>query len=295
MRRWRALLPGLVALLPLACLPGQPGQTFYRRDSLRAFHGPVAPDVIMMDVALLERPAGDAFINRELWRFTDKQVVPLEQGAILEDNGFRVGLVVGLPPTELNALLTSPRACVNPRRRFLAAGATASIKLGPTQPECRFRLRQEDGVTEVVLEQAQCAFTVVATPTADGRTRLRFTPQVEHGEMVPHYAPVPDQSGWVMEIKQQCNAYPNLAWEVTVAANDYLVIGTWIDQPDTLGHQAFVDPQSAAPVQRLLVLRTFRNGGIDADIAEPVPANQGSRSPPLALQAAWSTVRARGD
>jgi hypothetical protein len=251
-----------------------------------------------MDVALIERPAGDAYLNRGLWSVTDEQVVPLEKRAALEENGFRVGQVIGLPPTELRALLKSERACVNPRRRFLAAGASASLLLGPIQSECRFQLYKDAGPAEVVLEQAQCALVVVPTPTPDGKTRLRFTPKVEHGDMVPHYSPAPDQAGWVMEIKRQSYSYSDLSWEVTVSANDYLVIGACIDQPGTLGHLSFVDPPGTAPVQRLMVLRTCRSGGgIDAEIAEPerTGLTDEGRSPPLALQAIWSAARAKGN
>jgi hypothetical protein len=297
MRPWRAVLPALFALLPVACVHGRDGPAAARGDLLHLFRPGEAGDVVQLDVALLERPAGDAYINGGLWTFTDGQVVDLEHRAALEQNGFRVAQVVGLPPTELHDLLLSPRSCLNPRRRFLAAGCPAPLLLGPAQPECRFRLRGAAGGGEVVLQQAQCSLEVVPALTDDGKIRLHFTPKVEHGELLPQYSPVPDEADWVMEIRRQSVSYPELAWDVTVAANDYLVIGAWFDQPGTLGHRCFVGDSEAAPVQRLLVLRPFRSGGgVDAEIADLPPADPARRDRPpvLALQAALSAVRASG-
>jgi hypothetical protein len=297
MRRGRALLPVLFAFMPLACVHGRDGPAAARRDFLHLFHPAEAADVVQIDVALLECPVGDARINEGLWPFTDEQIVDLERQADLEANGFRVGQVVGPPPTELRALLRSERSCVNPRRRLLAPGAAAPLLLGPTQRECRYRLCRDGGPEDVDLQQAQCSLVVVPTLTADGKTRLRFTPTVEHGELLPQYTAVPDQSDWVMEIRRQSVRYPDLAWDVTLAANEYLVIGTRPGRAGTLGQACFLDGGGPAPVQRVLVLRTCRSGGgIDAEIADPTSADPGqpTRPPALALQAAWSTVRASG-
>jgi hypothetical protein len=291
MRQWPALLSGLLAFVPVACASGQAVQTIARLDPLRAFRTAPAPDVVQLDVALIECPVGDSFINRELWSVTDEQVIGLEHRATLEENGFRVGEVIGQPPSELRALLRSERSCANPRRRLLATGASAPLQLGPAQAECRFHVRREDGPVEVVLQQAQCSLLVVPTATPDGRTRLHFTPKVEHGEMLPQFRASADRSGWAMEIQRQSQTYPEVGWDVVLAANEYLVIGAWLDEPGTLGHQSFVDTEGITPVQRLLVIRTGRSGtGIDAEIAD-LPAADAAlagRTPPLALQATWS-------
>jgi hypothetical protein len=296
MRQWGALLAGLLAILPVGCADVPAAHTTVR-DGLRGFGTPPSADVVQMDVALIERPVGDAYINRDVWATTDEQVVALERRAILEENGFRVGQVIGLTPSELQALLTSPRCCATPRRQFLAAGGSAPVKLGPTAPECRFIIRRPDGSEQVVLQQAQCALVVVPSLTDDGRVRLHFTPRVEHGEVLRQMQPAEDRSGWTLEVHRQAESYPDMAWDVTVAPNEYLLIGAWFDQPATLGYQSFVDRQGPAPVQRLLVIRTGRSGGeVDAEIADlpPGDASAEGRPPPLALQAAWTAVRASG-
>src|SRR5947209_2927371 len=82
----------------------------------RPFSGPTGGDVVQIDVAVLERPLGDRFLNRELWELADEQAITLEQKAVLDDNGFRVCQIGGLPPAGLQALLTSERSCPDPRR-----------------------------------------------------------------------------------------------------------------------------------------------------------------------------------
>jgi hypothetical protein len=299
MRHWRALVPGLLALLPVACAGGPGGQPVSRWDAARPPTSPSA-ELVQLDVALLECPLQEeylALLNHTLWRYTDEQAIALEDRAALEDNGFRAGLVIGLPPTELRTLLKSERCCANPRRRLLVPGRPSPLLLGPNRPECRFQLRQPEGTRAVELQQAQFALLVTPTLTPDGRTRLRFTPRVEHGEYLRELQVAPDRSGFTLEVKRQMETYSDLSWEVALGPNEYLVIGTWFDPNDTLGYQAFVEGGGFAPVQRLLVIRSGRSGGgIDAEIAELPPAdpNLTERPPALALQATWSAVRGCG-
>src|SRR2546423_4873835 len=69
---------------------------------------------VQMDVALLERPLGDRYLNQTLWTYADETVVGLDARPQLDENGWRIGQIVGMPPGGLQTLLTSPRACLNP-------------------------------------------------------------------------------------------------------------------------------------------------------------------------------------
>jgi hypothetical protein len=87
-----------------------------------------------------------------------------------------------------------------------------------------------------------------------------------------------------------------LGWDVTVAPNEYVVLGARSDRPATLGHASFVRGGEAVPVQRLLVIRTTRpDKGLEPTATAEAPAELSLRSkaPPLALQASWTV--ARGD
>src|SRR5947199_266853 len=95
-----ALLAGALA----ACVAGQPERSLSRLGPA-GLGGPAGADVVQIDVALVERPPGDRYVNGELWQLADEQGVTLERKAVLEENGFRVGQVGGLPPAGLQALL----------------------------------------------------------------------------------------------------------------------------------------------------------------------------------------------
>src|SRR5438445_5239054 len=108
-----ALVLLLVCGLAAGCTEPQTARSTSWLERLRA---PAAgTDIIRLDVAVLERRLGDPFLDKELWGYTDAQTVPLDQKAVLDDNGFRVGQIVGMPPGKLLARLNSERSCINPR------------------------------------------------------------------------------------------------------------------------------------------------------------------------------------
>ncbi len=280
---WAVLLSGCVtggqALLTSALSPGQP------------FQGPNGPDVVQMETALLEGPVGDPFFNQDLWTLTDDQVVDLDRKALLQANGLRVGQVGGLTPARLQALLASDRSCVNPRLIQTHAEHSTRLSVGPPLPVCRFQIHQDEPAAPMRLEQAECTLVVVPSLMPGGQVRLRFTPEIPHGR--PLLFPQPaDRAAWVLGKQQPTESFPGLSWEVTLAPNEYVIVGGRYDRPETLGHQFFIRTQETPPRQRLLVIRTARPvAGLLPDASAPADAS-GSRSPPLALQAAWPTGRA---
>jgi hypothetical protein len=260
----------------------------------RPLQVPAGADIVRMDVALLERRAGDAYLNEGLWTLADEGGVPLESRATLEENGLRIGQIGGLPPPELLALLTSERSCANPRQIRLHAGDAKDLLLGPVLPACRFQLRPDGESDPVALEQAQFMLTVVPTLTRDGRVCLHFTPQVEHGEAQLVAGPAADHSGMVLQRQRAVNRYNALSWDVTLAPNEYVVVGARAQRRESLGYQAFVRPQESPPVQRLLVIRTSRTAPGAPDDTPGDDAESMQRCPPVAFQASSSPAAGKG-
>lgn len=246
-------------------------------------------DIVQIDVALLELPVGDPFINHELWNNTDEQIVDLDHKAGVDDNGFRIGQIVGMTPGQLQCLLTSKRSCINPRRRLLPSGREASQLLGPALTHVSYQVKENGQTTIESLDQAQFLLEVVPALGKDGRICLTITPKAQHGESLPDLKPAADGSDWTYQITKQCKSYPALTWKVTLTPNDLLVVGGNIDQPNSLGYRAFIQEEPGQDgVQRLLVIRTMTAGN------EPDEFVTG-RSAPLAYQATQSgTVRANG-
>src|SRR5262249_37732881 len=58
--------------------------------------------------------------------------------------------------------------------------------------------------------------------------------------------------------QRSTESFVALRWEVVLGLNDYVVVGTRFDKPDTLGFKLFVTPDSEKPSQRLLAVRAGR-------------------------------------
>src|SRR5262245_36631374 len=111
MRRGRTLLLGLLAGLLAGCLNTEPvRQSGDWLSRMHPFQGEAGADVVQMDVALLEQPPGDAYLNGELWQTADESGVDLDRWDSLAGNGFRIGQFAGILPDRLQALLTSERS-----------------------------------------------------------------------------------------------------------------------------------------------------------------------------------------
>jgi len=293
MRRPRTFLGGMLCVMLVGCATSNLAKPTTWLDRFHPFRGPTGADVVQLDVAMIERPVGDRYLNQGLWEAADEQVVPLEKKAVLEDNGFRIGQIAGCPPAPLMDLLTSEVTCVNPRRLQLHAGGTTTLVLGPDLADCVFQLQPDNDTKPVTLHQAQCTLAVVPSLTSDGRTRLRFTPQVLHGDNAVVFRSAADRSGWVLQEQRPRENYEGLAWEVTLTPNEFLVIGGRFDEPQTLGNQCFVRQGEKTPVQRLLAIRTGRvlPGLTDDPTPRGTPEATPGEARPLAYQAAWTTVR----
>jgi hypothetical protein len=282
---------GLVLALFAGCTPTTSLRPSSFLDRLQA---PSGPDVVVMVVAVIERPACDRYLNDELWTVTDEQSVAVDRRAILESNGLRVGQFAGITPDGLQELLLSPRANAAPKQYTTHAGNATSIPLGSVQSECRFSLYGEGQSATCSFKKAQCQLKIVPSLAPDGGTRLEFTPEIAYGDSAVTTKPNADRSGWQMRHEQPMESYEHLRWEVSLAPGEFVVVGTCMDKTDTLGRRCFTETKDdASPIQRLLVIRTGRpisaTSGCGRPAADAVSSDK--KSPPLALQAAWSTVR----
>ncbi len=288
MRRLLAVMLALTAVAPVGCFTTPPDRAVSRYDAKVPFSTFVGEDVVQLDVYLVERPAADPCINREVWELADEQVLQ-ERKSVLDENGFRAGVLGEMPPDGLQALLNNKRSCPTPRRLRLHAGQPATVVLGPVLPGLRCRLHQDGRTSDIDLEQAECVLLTTTHCADDGKLSLHFTPAVRHGQPTVTPKPVQDPSGtlrWEVQAEQPVEQYDGLGWDLTVAPNTYLAVGALPERAETLGAAAFVS-DGPPRTQRLLVLRASRA----APDAAPKPEPDG-QAPPLASQA--GRVSARG-
>jgi hypothetical protein len=237
---------------------------------------------ILLDVALIERPVGDSFLNQELWDLGNEQGIALEVKPILEENGLRVGQIGGLLPPRLQALLRSPRTCPNPRRLRAEPDQPAPVQIGLPRSILAFEIHETAQSRALELSDAVCYFEVTPTLDGDESVRLRFTPRIRHGKsrIEPRVARDPDGPlRLAVEAKEPIEEFPHLAWELTINPDEYVLVGARRDRPGTLGSGYFFTPDGVT--QTLLVLRATRFG------AQAVDETLGL-APPLAMQASWT-------
>lgn len=291
----QAFLLGLCAGLLAGCTTSRQTLAPTWTTRFKPFRGPTGPDVVQMDVALIERSPADRYLNDELWSVADEHVIPLECKTLLEENGFRVGQLGGLVPARLQALVTSEKSCPDPRRLQVRAGSTTPLVVGPKVAQLHYQVRKGSEPAAIEMEQAECTLCVVPSLTDDGRVKLQFTPQVRYGEAIVQPTPNAERTGFMLHEQRPAERYATLAWEVTLGPNEFLVVGGRADRPTTLGHVSFHRPEEATPVQRLLVISARRplNAAPGDAANERLEQSLMSKSPPLALQAALSGMRAR--
>jgi hypothetical protein len=247
-----------------------------------------AGDVVYLDVALIEQPFGDRFLNRDVWDVGDEQGVNLELKPLLEDNGLRICQIGGLMPPRLHSLIASPRSCPEPRRLRAEPGKPTLVAIGPARSHAVFRLAGQAGTRSWHFEEAHCQLEVVPTLEDDQRIRLRFTPQVRHGpaRVAPRVEKDPDGPlRWAMEAREAVEEFPQLRWESVLAPNEFVVIGAHLDHPGTIGPCLFLPEESPPRKQWLLVLRA-------SHVLYGLPKDETLRQvPPIAMQAAWTSAR----
>jgi hypothetical protein len=180
---------------------------------------------------------------------------------------------------------------VDSRRFRLHAGTPTPISLGNAISRCHFQVRQSADAESAEFEQADCTLMVLPSLTADGKTRLSFTPQIQSGKPEKFYGVAPGRAGWVVEEQRHTVQYAPLAWDVTLDVNEYVIIGARFDRPETIGHTFFVRADQPAPKQRLLVVRTSRVlAGVESAEDLKSTDQDAGESSSLALRAAQTPV-----
>ncbi|MFM7150624.1 MAG: hypothetical protein ACKO23_12335 [Gemmataceae bacterium] len=238
----------------------------------------------LVDVAFVERPMGDYFLNKEIWDLSNEQGVDLETKPHLEKNGIRVCTVGGLVPPRLQALMRSPASCPNPRRLWAYNDQPTPILIGKSKSQIEFPSHEPDKVREVRLEMPQCFIDVTPRVRDADSIQLSFKPRIKHGKSKAEAFVSRDSNGllkWSMETRDSVEEFPFLCWDMTIAPGEMVVVGTNHLREKSLGSSLFLDPESRT--QTMLVVRISRVG----DNLQDQPGYS-RNSPPLALQASWT-------
>jgi hypothetical protein len=287
-----------MALVPILlwCLAGCIGaDTVDSASFMKQFRDrSVSPDHAVITVARITRPLGDGYINGRLWENTSELFMDLERHAALKENGFRVGQLIGSPPSDFQELLLDERCCKGRDHLFPTSKSIALFLNESPLPQSAYDIVQGGESGTIELNGVCYCLDVNAEFANDGRTKLKLTPKVEHSEARLPFRAAPERQQWEMKLDKAAKRYPELSWEVTLGQNQYLLIGARAECLHTLGFNFFTQPHGAG-VQQLLVIRNCRSS-----LAQETHQNsveelvRADKTPPLALQASMPGSRGKG-
>lgn len=289
MRRFRILLVGMLAVSAAGCVNDRPARSTSLIDRFRGLGGPSGPDAVFIEYTLIERPAGNAAMNRTIWSQIDELVVSSETRALLSENGMRCGVVGGLLPSELETMMQNPRSALGSRQRRLYVNNPAPITVSGPVAQAEFRVRPslEAGETKAAFEQAKFVMSFTPSHAGNGRIKLKCVPEIEFHDK-KRWLPIGAAGeGWGGQ--KPLERYADLSFEVVLSPREFLVIGADHDRGNWLGNQIFGDTAGNEKVQRLLVIRAGSLSAVDS-----IPTSKElSRLDvvPLASQAGVSAVR----
>jgi hypothetical protein len=106
------------------------------------------------------------------------------------------------------------------------------------------------------LKDANCGVMVRPQPLGEGKVKLWCEPRVQHGISLERFRASEDGTRFTITEEMPTEKYPTLGFEVSLHADECLVIGWVAERQDALGVALFGAQADGNPRQRLLVIRT---------------------------------------
>ncbi|MFO0823524.1 MAG: hypothetical protein U0792_10470 [Gemmataceae bacterium] len=199
-----------------------------------------------------------------------------------------IGVISGAGPQKLQTLLSSDTDTVSPQRTTFQVRKDLVIPTATAGETCKFGLHTDVAgkATPVELKQARCGVYIRPQLAADGRVKIWCEPQIQHGDRQQWLRPNEDATRFSKHEEVPVEKYPALGCEITLEADDYLLIGWDSDAADTIGEALFTADANGQPRQRVLVIRA-RSAKPQAPQDLP-PITGASKRPSAASQAAAS-------
>lgn len=250
--------------------------------ALRALDPVVGTNGLYLESVLIDRPLGDAFLDRDLWA----AAVPVggaEGSALLAENGLRAAVLRGNVPDRFRELLDSEADTIGAKAYAFGQRTDEVVPTSSTIEKCKFELLPDLAAARAPVELDRARFGVRVRPErADGgRVRIACEPEAQYGERKLRFRPTADSTGFVTAEELPVVRYPKLAFEAKLGPGDFLVVGWFAEQPGTLGAALFAADSDAGPRQRVLVVRArVLNPGPAPDL----PPVGGTRRPSVAAE-----------
>lgn len=240
---------------------------------------------VVLRTYLLDQPAGDPYLSQELWTSLLRPL-PAEKHALLSENGLRVAQLTGNPPYQFLNLAKSDDAVVKPMEYTTLAGEPKTIALSGSLAEASFQAFAEIGAKpgQFTLKEVETAMSVTATPLETGRVKLTLEPKVQHGSRMFGYKPNLDATAFTWLDQKTQERFPSMKFEVTLAPEEFLIVGASETPANTLGGACFMSVSEQRARMRVLVIQAAKFQS--APVAVP-----GRKAPVIAAQASQPLAR----
>ncbi len=257
-------IPLLLTILSLGC-------TSWHIEPTREDNGfranSLAPDAVILEVAVLPSFEGQEVIEDQMWSLVDETALPLEERKILWNGGFRTGVASSQLPQLLLDLLERKRDDneLNTPDKIFSATETGGLKhlhcrSGIAQPitlsknyESISWISDDNGYRKgESRENAQCHYSMRAYPSGDGGARVELMPEIQFGEAKSQFHAT--FNSWATKIGREKHLFSENKLAVELSLGQTLVVSC---TPEKVGMGAyfFTDNDREESGQRILLIR----------------------------------------
>ena len=233
----------------------------------------MSADSVALDLVFIQIPRANRAAAPSFWREVDEQLLEPALREQLLDNGFRVGVIGGQLPLELERRLGEKLAppdkekdqivdlepkdlSLRKRHLQIRRGRRSEVVVSGIVDQWPLLVRSADEVTGRTLHQAQGLFALKVYPQGDGRARVELIPELHHGSPQRQYR-VGDEGAWVLDSGRPREVFDRLKIDVTLAPGEMVLIGCQSGRKGSLGYRFFQvnDTPSGVEAEKLLLVR----------------------------------------
>lgn len=222
----------------------------------------VAPkQSVQVEILFVDRPTDDAIMGDSLWREIDQIAgLPADTRLRLRRNGWRLGHCGSHPPRALAELLelsSGKPEVIDPSRRLIGrtitvlAGSDAPIEVTDVQPT--LSIFSEKSLEPRIYEDAKCIVRVHIDREQDGWVKLKFQPEIHHGETIPRLVATP--LNWTRRRAPEIEPLYDQQFEMNLNVGELAVLTAGETDSQTVGDAFFRSLDKSGKLQRMLVVR----------------------------------------
>jgi hypothetical protein len=295
---------GLLSIVAMAIVAGC-AQVVHKKPTSPLAKPGMSPDSVVLEFYFVRFPFDNPEINGATWDEIDEQPFEARLRKQLAESGFRVGLIQGELPSELQKLIVGeakaevanepaaeldeqqPAGTIQPQVVTLDEESSARKRTQQLRAGQRSEILASgiyDSLPLIELDQGelrgkpypkgQGLLAVKSFPQGDGRVKIDVLPELHYGEQKVNY--VGDQMGMLrIDTGRSKKVFEQLAMSATLSPGEMIVLGSLPERRGSLGHYFFTEPTGGKLDQKLLIIRLAQTQYDDLFGSEPAtPAEQ---------------------